>query len=534
MNKSIIKMILLVLMISSVFIIFNIENNNVKASYTNKKSMYMWETTNIDFFQYDKLTKDLDIGKIYAYVGTDNLNTRIGYDQELLFSYNKANDIDTYVVYDENYDDQQTNLNRIKSFIGEINNYNNNSEHKIKGITIDSEFHTLDNFRNMSNEEQVAVFNSYVNAMKEAYVYAQNFGLEFVVCIPVWLDRLDINILDSLIKEGCDYVQLMNYTKSNMIESIQEEVEIAKKYNKKIENIAELQAPGNHGVTNEISFYNDGIELCNNKFIEIDNYYNYSFLTFSYHYYKPLIDMMEIDNNNRYNIKLKAKNEEGQNINLNQVILEENENKLYPIYIFDKENNDFIIYFYGLEYNKKYKLITEDINYEPLEEKEILYGNDNEKIKNDEIICKLKITTEQSKENESSEVVTKEDNLLDNSKEINLNNLTVSESATIEIPDEIVKSYADEVVISNAEIILYKMDSSDDYNEPENNVKVDTYSNNKNDKEKKTKKNTKINEEDKEEKLEEQSDYKLSLIIVLCLISISIFIVIKNIINNNF
>ena len=93
--------------------------------------------------------------------------------------------------------------------------------------------------------------------------------------------------------------------------------EIIKKYNKQIENIAELQIPGPHGVTDDITFYNDGIEACYNKFEEINEEYNYDLLTFSYHYYKPveklvgdIIDFNNIDEVDKKDDELKQDDKE--------------------------------------------------------------------------------------------------------------------------------------------------------------------------------------------------------------------------------
>ena len=471
----------------------------------------------------------------------------------MLFSYNKNNNIDTYIVYDENYEDQQTNLNRIKSFIDEINSYNNSSSYKIKGLTIDSEFHTLESFRNLTNDEQIEVFSNYVNAIKEAYVYAKNYNLDFVVCIPVWLDRLDINLLDSLIKDGCDYVQLMNYTKSNMVESIAEEVEIAKKYNKKIENIAELQEPGNHGVTNEISFYNDGIEACNNKFIEIDNYYSYSLLTFSYHYYKPLISMIEEinDTNNYYSYEINPKREDGTNINLTKTLLSENDDKLYPIYITNKNSNEFILHFYGLEYGKKYILQTEDTNYELLENKEIYNEQDNEKIKKEDVFFKIREYVDENNNIEEENINPDENmNHSESEKQDILEEQPVVDNQIVEqvqivnnIDDvEPMHAYVDDTILYNADLIInntsindYEVQDSEYYNNDSYNDYDQNVYQNKQKKKNNKRSNNKVKKDDlTEKKLSEQTDYKVSLIVIVCLISISLFLIIKNIVYRQF
>ena len=55
--------------------------------------------------------------------------------------------------------------------------------------------------------------------MKTTYTYAKEKNQKFVACIPTFYDKLNESCLEEIIKEGCDYVQLMNYEKANMIEN---------------------------------------------------------------------------------------------------------------------------------------------------------------------------------------------------------------------------------------------------------------------------------------------------------------------------
>ena len=307
--------------------------NFVQASENTKStSMYMWEVEGINFSDYSSIVDYFKINKIYAYIGTANIADKIGRDEELLFDINQRKKIDTYIVYDENYADQNENLTRIKTLIDEVKEYNSSSsQYKISGIAIDSEFHSLPGYGELGKEKQQQLFASYVSTMTAAHEYANQYGIKYVACIPVWLDKLDKTQLEELIKNGCDYVQLMNYTKSGMITNIKEEIEFAKKYNKPIENIAELQKPGSHGdVTEEISFYNDGIDACNQKFQEIDNEYNYNLLTFCYHYYKPLVEISRdiINDKNKQEDKTQSEENNDNQSNQEKTIQEEKkENK---------------------------------------------------------------------------------------------------------------------------------------------------------------------------------------------------------------
>lgn len=385
------KIILSLLLIISIEFIFN---SNVNAdSLNNKTSIYMWEVDDINYSAYSDIINKLNINKIYAYVGTDNLDTRIDYEKQLLFEFANENNISTYLVYDENYEDQSENLFRIKEFIDEIKSYNETANYKIKGLTIDSEFHSLPIYSSLSTSERKSLFNSFVNAMKEAKEYANSFDLEYVVCIPVWLNNLDQDLLDALIKDGSDYVQLMNYTKNNMVNNIQEEVAIAKGYNKPIENIAEFQVPGPHEVTDAITFYNDGIDVANNKFKEIENNYNYSKLSFSYHYFKPILELMNnlYDYSNMYEYELYPKDINNNSLNVKNVYLKSNNDIINGIYIYNNASSEYIIHFYGLKYNEEYELVIDDNNYELLDKKTIKYSNGNRVLYDDAVFIEKEI-----------------------------------------------------------------------------------------------------------------------------------------------
>ena len=97
-------------------------------------SIYMWEVENIDYSTYDDIVKYLNINKIYAYIGTADIENKVNSDVQQLFNFAKSKDIETYIVYDENYSSQVENLNRIKELIEEVKDYNQTAEYKISGI----------------------------------------------------------------------------------------------------------------------------------------------------------------------------------------------------------------------------------------------------------------------------------------------------------------------------------------------------------------------------------------------------------------
>ena len=158
----------------------------------------------------------------------------------------------------------------------------------------------------------------------------------------------------------------MNYTKDTMLEGISKEIELAKKYNKQIENIAELQAPNdNNSVTDEDTFYNDGIEACLEKFNQIEQKYNYNNLGFSYHYYPYIVELIGriVDLTKQYDYELYLYDENGDPINIKNAYLIKDDRKYYGIPAYVESTNEYILEFYGLELSEEYKLVIEDEGY---------------------------------------------------------------------------------------------------------------------------------------------------------------------------
>lgn len=260
-------------------------------------SIFFWGVDEINFEEFDDVVNGLQINTIY--VGGASPDEPLDFNSSqfgLTFAHAKQNNLKMYIIYDQNYSDFEQNEISLKTLIDKVDEFNSNSNYKLSGVAVDWEFYTTDEYKNTTtDEERVSMFENYVDVMKTSYAYAKEKKQSFVGCIPVFYDKLSESCLEELIKNGCDYVQLMNYEKTNMIENMSKELELAKKYNKHIETIAELQKPTeNHGgITDDITFYNDGVDKCQDKFEEIEKHYNYDNLSFCYHYYNPLLELVK-------------------------------------------------------------------------------------------------------------------------------------------------------------------------------------------------------------------------------------------------
>ena len=337
-----------------------INQNNQKIS-----SLFMWSTSGIRYSDLQEIKDYLNLNTIYIEADSEQI-----FEQsiELMTDFSNRNDIDLYILTGNKWGLEEVEKDKVKELLDNIDKFNDESKNKITGLSLDLEFYLLDEYKNGTEEEKLALFDKFVSTMKEIYEYAKTKNLKFVTCIPSWLNKLNEEKLEELIREGCDYVQVMNYTKDGMLDNISEEVEIAKKYNKKIENIAELQIPNDYnGVTDAETFYNDGIEACLEAFKQIEEKYQYSNLGYSYHYYVPIVELVGRvkDLTNHYDLELYTHDKKDVYVRIeNAYLIDEDGVKHYgmPAHL-DSDNQDILL-FYGLELGKEYQLVIEDENYE--------------------------------------------------------------------------------------------------------------------------------------------------------------------------
>ena len=164
-------------------------------------------------------------------------------------------------------------------------------EHKFVGIQFDVEPYCLTDF----DENAKEYMTQYVKNSKLAYQAAKEKGLLVEICIPYWWDSaygFDEE-LEDLIANACDSVAVMNYYKKQKeIDHIEGELELCKKYNKPIVNITETIPPGQHDLTEDNTYYNDGIDAIEEMWNTLDGFFQYEKLGYAFHYMKIIIELL--------------------------------------------------------------------------------------------------------------------------------------------------------------------------------------------------------------------------------------------------
>lgn len=264
-----------------------------KENSEKRIGIYSWNIENINYDELKEISSNLGVNSFYQYMSYKKINSDESF--KTLVNYLDTIDVSTYLLagtpeyaYDED-------INILKSIIDEVAIYNLNNDVKLHGILYDVEFYLDDRY---SGEKEQECFEIYYKNMKKAYEYSKEKGIKFILVLPYWIDtKFGNENLEKLIRDACDSVEIMNYYKNKSTEHIALEVEYAKKYKKSIVTISELKAPDDKGsVTEKITFYNDGLSVCNENMKNVSKNCNYNKMGYAYHYYIYLRELYYREN----------------------------------------------------------------------------------------------------------------------------------------------------------------------------------------------------------------------------------------------
>lgn len=255
-------------------------------------SVFSWNVKNIDLEELENLKNKLELNTIYVQLPS-SLETSTHMKE--LVSFCKEKDIDIYILDGDSDWYQEEKRETVKKIIDRVSEYNENIGGYIKGINLDIEFYTSVIYKSLrTDEEKIEEFQKFYEANKEFCNYAKEKNLNYSIDLPVWLDSLDESILEKIVCIDYDHIAYMNYNKESALNNLDEEVELAEKYNKKMVNIIELQNPEKHeGLSEKETFYVEGLTSGINKMKEILNKYNYDKLGSSYHEYNSLVELIK-------------------------------------------------------------------------------------------------------------------------------------------------------------------------------------------------------------------------------------------------
>ena len=136
----------------------------------------------------------------------------------------------------------------------------------------------------------------YVSGMIAAYRFAQEHDLIFIACIPRHYDDQGLTQqLETLIRDGCDEVAVMDYDCGAEAEKIETEAQLASKYDKALHCILEFQEVGKHGLTEDKTYRNKGLAAAEAAWEKVDQAFPEMRIVYDYHWSMPLMEMMKED-----------------------------------------------------------------------------------------------------------------------------------------------------------------------------------------------------------------------------------------------
>lgn len=287
MTKKIINICIVIIVLIISFIVgVNSSNKECKVEETKKeeivtKTLYSWNKEDFNEKKYHLLEviEERKITDIYHEFG----KSLEEYDEDTLTLLKKKN-INIYHLTGDPSWAYEEDASSIKSEIDKIIEFNKTSPLKIKGIVLDIEPYASESRDDSFTEEMLSI---YEHTIETGYNYAKEKGLQYVICIPTWYDKVNVLILKEIIRNA-DRIEVMNYATRDTLVNIENEVKFAKELNKEIISIYEVDFEYDY----RNDEYQDGIfysyKEMDDDFKVMYQKYNYDKLFIGYHYFTKM------------------------------------------------------------------------------------------------------------------------------------------------------------------------------------------------------------------------------------------------------
>lgn len=263
---------------------------NITVKYTpdnelgTRRGLFSWHYN--DFLECDTLARAcnvLNLNEIYQAIDyMDNLTDELRDElSDCIYNIKKTTKHNVEIVLLDGdaqwYSDPEPMMNIIDNVVS-FNNSNKNNV-KINRIMFDVE---------PWSAGITGWYPVYQETMLDVYEYCKANNLELELCVPFWLDNgIDPSIVTDFHKiviDLCDAYVCMNYNKNGYLTNMDVEMEYARSEGKYIYSAAECQPVSEqYGVTEDLTYYYDGIDLLYAHWRNIYNRYDYDKLGFAIH-----------------------------------------------------------------------------------------------------------------------------------------------------------------------------------------------------------------------------------------------------------
>lgn len=155
-------------------------------------------------------------------------------------------------VTDEEHDGLRKITRRVRQWNEELP-----EEARIRGLVLDVEPYQLDEW----DDKPKRVMKQYVAAMTYAADYLKERDLACILCIPYFYDEIGRKAqLKKLFALDVSAIAVMNYYKRDEAGQMATEARLAKKNNRQLIHIYEMQAPEKHNLRDVNTYHAEGLE----------------------------------------------------------------------------------------------------------------------------------------------------------------------------------------------------------------------------------------------------------------------------------
>lgn len=255
--------------------------------------LFSWDDAVMEDGEAERLDKCIErtgVTAMYQQFSADSLNSG---DASSFVSRMHRQSVDVYALVGEAewaYEPDGSQLLRSLRRVARYNEKQRRSA-RIAGVMVDIEPYLLDEW-DEGGKARDSLMEDYLSCLQNAYAYTSERDLELWVCIPTFYEATNRKVLKELISNTCDGVAVMNYNRADEYGQMEKEVEYAKRYGKDIICIYELQEPGKHELEEIHTYAEAGLEELWKSSQRLKSQFGYDRLTFAYHYYKPLQELL--------------------------------------------------------------------------------------------------------------------------------------------------------------------------------------------------------------------------------------------------
>lgn len=161
-----------------------------------------------------------------------------------------------------------------------------------KGLMLDVEPYLTGTYQ----DNPKSTMDRFVRALRRVYAHARDLGVPLLLCIPHFYDSAGFDAqLYQLVTRACDGIAVMNYNKNDEAGQVINEVDFAREAGKRLIHIWELQAPGYHDLSEQNTYYHDGLDAVWESADRLIAFFGSEGLDFALHELASLYQLLERD-----------------------------------------------------------------------------------------------------------------------------------------------------------------------------------------------------------------------------------------------